>query len=111
MYIYFYLWTVIFCLLKLAKHLQSKLKSVLFLLDNAYKAFVTIQVNVSILRAIYKLHIPFLQGENFHTQGENYNKLKLFPWGRWEEIVSAAPTQANNIIKYCTKIIIRVEPP
>ena len=92
--------------------MQSKLKSVLFLSDIAYKAFVTIQVNVSILRAIYKLHIPFLQGENFHTQEENYNKLKLFPWGPWEEIVSAAPAQANNIIEYCTKIIIpRVEPP
>ena len=91
--------------------MQSKLKSVLFLSDIAYKAFVTIQVNVSILRAIYKLHIPFLQGENFHTQEENYNKFKLFPWELWEEIVSATPAQTNNIIEHCTKIIIQVEPP
>ena len=24
-----------------------------------------------------------------------------FPWGLWEGTVSAAPEQANNIIKYC----------
>ena len=57
------------------------------------------------------MHIPFLQGENFHTQEENYNKFKLFPWELWEEIVSATPAQTNNIIEHCTKIIIQVEPP
>ena len=37
--------------------MQSKLKSVLFLSDIAYKAFVTIQVNVSIFRKLF-LQLP-----------------------------------------------------
>ena len=52
--------------------------------------------------ATYKLHIPFLYGKTFYTQGENIcNKLKLFLWGPWEGIFPAAPAQANNIIEYC----------
>ena len=45
--------------------------------------------------------IPFLQGKTFHKQGENCNKLQLFPWEPWEGIVSAAPAQANYPIEYC----------
>ena len=45
------------------------------------------------LRVAYSSVIPFLLGKTFHTQGEN--------WGPLEGIVSAAPAQANKIIKYC----------
>lgn len=34
-------------------------------------------------------------------QRENCFKLKLFPWGSWEGIVSAAPAKANYIIENC----------
>ena len=39
--------------------------------------------------AFFKEHIPFLQGENC-------NRLKLFPWGPWEGIVSAAPARLTT---------------
>ena len=31
-----------------------------------------------------------LKGKTYHTQGENCNELKHFPWGPWEGIVTAA---------------------
>ena len=41
-------------------------------------------------RSTNSMHIPLLQ-----------QVLKVFPWGPWEGIVSAALAQANNFIEYC----------
>ena len=37
----------------------------------------------------------FLYLLSIHTQEENCKRLKLFPRGSWDGIVSAAPAQAN----------------
>ena len=51
--------------------------------------------------AICKWQIPFLYLKKrlFTRAGGNCNKLKLFPWGPWERIASAAPAEANYLIR------------
>ena len=43
-------------------------------------------------------------------QGENCNKLKLFPWGPWDGVVSAALAQANYIIEFCISFSVDIGP-
>ena len=42
--------------------------------------------------------LSFINTKDLNTQGENCNMLKLFLWGPWEGIVSAAPVQANYFV-------------
>ena len=45
--------------------------------------------------------------KTFHTQGENSNKVELFPWGPREGFVAATPARADKIIEYRIWKIIR----
>ena len=56
---------------------------------------------VSIWRGDLQIIYPFLvfKEKTVHTQGENCNKLKLFPWGLWKGFVSAAPALVNYLIQ------------
>ena len=71
------------------------------IVDIVFKAFLTIEVNVSFCREDLQIPSSLVRKDFSHGGRELQQGEAFFLWGLWEGIVSASLAQANNINEYC----------